>query len=255
MNENKNAFVDIILPNYNKDKFLKESIDSIISQTYQNWQLYIIDDNSQDNSKKILNDYKNEKINIIYLSKNKGAAFCRNLGIRVSNSKYISFLDSDDYWSPNKLEDQIFFMEKFNYKFTYTNYIPFIVKNNKKVFKRTIIPPNSFNYNKFINNTSIGMSSMIIERLLVGSTKFQNVKICEDYIFKCEMLKKNDKAVKFNQSTMYYRITKNSLQSNKFRNLYWIWHINKTYNKLSFFQNLKSLLFIIISSIKKYGFK
>ena len=253
--DNKDPDVDIILPNYNNGKYLKETINSIIAQTYENWKLFIIDDNSQDNSKEIIGNYKNEKINIVYLFKNKGVAFCRNLAIRLSNSKYIAFIDSDDYWTQNKLKEQILFMEKFNYEFTYTDYTPFIVKRNEKIFKKQIIVSNSFNYDKFINDTSIGMSSVIIRRSIIGTIRFRRVRVCEDYFFKCEILKKGNTAVKFNQNTMFYRISKNSLQSNKLRNLYWVWYINKNYNRLSIFKNLKSLLFIIISSIKRYGIK
>ena len=110
--------VDIIMPNYNKDKFIKYSINSVISQTFSNWNLFIIDDNSNDQSKKIIKSFDNNKIKKIYLPKNKGVAFCRYLGIRLSKSKYITFLDSDDYWTSNKLEEQIFFMDKNNYDFT-----------------------------------------------------------------------------------------------------------------------------------------
>ena len=253
--DNKDPDVDIILPNYNNGKYLKETINSIIAQTYKNWKLFIIDDNSQDNSKEIIGNYKGEKIEIVYLSKNKGVAFCRNLAIRLSDSKYISFIDSDDYWSRNKLKEQILFMEKFNYEFTYTDFTPFIVKNNEKFFKKQCIVSTSFNYEQFINNTSILMSSVIISRSAVGTTRFRKIKICEDYFFKCEILKKVSTAIKFNSNTMFYRISKNSLQSNKLRNLYWVWYINKNYNRFSILKNLKSLLCIIISSIKRYGIK
>ena len=248
-------FVDVILPNYNKAEFLEEAINSVTTQTYNNWKLFIIDDSSRDDSKKIITNYKSQNIKAIYLHKNKGVAFCRNLGIRSSDSKYISFIDSDDCWSQNKLEEQIFFMEKLNCEFTYTDYTPFFVKNNKKFFKKKIIAPNSFTYDQFINNTSIGMSSVIIRRSIIGTTRFLKLKICEDYFFKCELLKKVNTAIKFKSNTMSYRISKNSLQSNKLRNLYWVWYINRNYNRLSFLKNLKSLIFIIINSIKKYGFK
>ena len=249
--------VDIILPNYNKDNFLDKTLNSIFSQTYKNWKLFIIDDNSFDNSKKIIENYKhqNNKIKVLYLKKNKGVSFCRNLGIRISSSKYISFIDSDDYWTEDKLEKQILFMEKFNYAFTYTNYTPFLVKNGKKIFKKKVIAPDSFNYKQFTNDTSIGMSSAIIERSIIGTIRFKKIKICEDYLFKCEILRKGSLAIKLNQNTMYYQISKNSLQSSKLRNLFWVWHINKKYNYMPFFKNLKSLLFIILSSIKRYGIK
>ena len=253
----QDSAVDIILPNYNKDAFLDKALNSVFSQTYKNWTLFIIDDNSQDNSKKIIENHKNHKNNIkvFYLKKNKGVAFCRNLGIRLSNSKYISFIDSDDYWTSDKLKKQIFFMEKFNYVFTYTDYTPFLVKNGKEIFKKKIIAPNLFNYEKFTNDTSIAMSSVIIKRSIIGTIRFQKVKICEDYLFKCEILKRNNIAVKFNENTMFYQISKNSLQSNKLKNLFWVWYINKNYNHMTLFKNLKSILFIIISSIKRYGIK
>ena len=85
-------FVDVILPNYNKAEFLEESINSVTTQTYNNWKLFIIDDGSEDDSKKIISSYKSRNLKVIYLYKNKGAAFCRNLGIKLSDSKYISFL-------------------------------------------------------------------------------------------------------------------------------------------------------------------
>ena len=251
----KENFVDIILPNYNKDKYLEECINSIISQTYDNWKLYIIDDDSKDNSKKIINKFKNSNIINTFLYKNKGVAFCRNLGIRLSNSKYISFIDSDDYWTQTKLEEQIAFMEKFNHVFTFTDYTSFVVKNDSKILEKKIVTPDSFNYDQFINNTSISMSSIIIRRSILGTIKFPSVDICEDYSFKCELLKKGNIAVKCDQNSMFYRISKNSLQSNKFKNLYWVWNINKKYNQLTFIKNLKSLLCIIISSIKRYGIK
>ena len=127
------SFVDIILPNYNKAFFLEETVNSVIDQNYNNWKLLIIDNCSTDSSKKVIQKFeKNKKINIIYLKKNKGVSFTRNLGIRLSNSKYIAFLDSDDLWTPNKLKDQISFMEKNNYNFTYSDYTPFFIKNKKK---------------------------------------------------------------------------------------------------------------------------
>ena len=250
-------FVDVIMPNYNKGEFLEESIDSVLAQEYKNWNLFVIDNSSNDNSKEILNKFQVEKsnINIIYLSKNKGAAFSRNLGIRLSKAEYISFIDSDDYWSSDKLKDQISFMQKFNHIFTYTDYTPFVLKNNNKVFKREVISPNTFTYDQFINDTTIATSSMIIKRSFVSITKFAKVNSFEDYPFKCKILKKGCTAIKLKKNSMFYRITKNSLSSNKYKSLYWLWYINKRYNKLSFVKNIKSILLISLNSIKKYGLK
>ena len=103
----ENPSVDVILPNYNKAKFLEEAINSIIAQTYKNWHMYIVDDSSTDNSWKIINKFSNLKnVATIRLSKNKGPSFCRNYAMRISKSEYIAFIDSDDSWTNSKLEKQ-----------------------------------------------------------------------------------------------------------------------------------------------------
>ena len=247
--------VDIILPSYNKEIYLEETINSIIRQKFNDWKLIIIDNCSTDNSKKIIQKYsKNKKISIFFLKKNMGVSFSRNLGMRLSDSKYISFIDADDIWDKNKLINQIEFMEKNNYNFTYTDYTPFFDKK-KRIFKKEIITPSSFDYKKFLYNSSIGTSSMILSRKIIGVIKFPKVKTLEDFSFKCKILKKKMNAVKFNENNTFYRITKNSLTSNKIRNLYWLWNINKKHNKLNFINNLKSLVLISFRSLKKYGFK
>ena len=149
------TFVDVILPNYNKTEFLEEAINSVITQTYKNWHLYIIDDNSSDNSEKIIDKFSNLKnVTIIKLQKNKGPSFCRNYALRISKSKYISFIDSDDSWLSDKLEKQIAFMEKYNLSFTYTDYTPFFESfGKKKITKSTKILKNIDLDEKFILKT------------------------------------------------------------------------------------------------------
>ena len=247
--------VDIVLPNYNSAQYVSETINSIVNQTFKNWKLTIVDDNSNIATQKVLKNYANhQNINIIWLKKNKRAGFCRNLAIRNSKSEYIAFIDSDDIWEKEKLSQQLDFMIKNNYHFTYTNYLPFRSAKKQNNLKE-IKPAKYFTFEKFTRNTSIATSTMIIKKSSIGNTKFSNTKICEDYFFKCQILKKVHYAYCLSKNLVKYRVRKNSLQSNKIRNLYWIWYINKNYNQLSFFDNLISLLCISISSLKKYGFK
>ena len=122
----KKIKVDIILPNYNSSEFIKETIKSVLSQTFKNWRLIIVDDCSDKKTKDILKKFsKNKKIKIFWLKKNKGAGFCRNYAIKKSKSPYLAFIDSDDLWKKDKLETQIRFMETNNYFFTYTSYQTF----------------------------------------------------------------------------------------------------------------------------------
>jgi len=123
LNKESNVKVDIILPNYNSAKYLSETIDSVISQTFKNWELIIIDDNSNSETKEVLKRYEDHpNIEIKWLKKNKKAGFCRNIAMRNSRSDYIAFIDSDDIWDSQKLYKQLEFMIKKKYFFTYTNY-------------------------------------------------------------------------------------------------------------------------------------
>ena len=247
--------VDIVLPNYNSYPFIEETIKSIISQTFKNWKLFIVDGNSNIETQEILRKYNNHpNINIIWLKKNKRPGFCRNLVIRGSKSEYIAFIDSDDIWEKEKLSKQLDFMIKNKYYFTYTNYLTF-KSNDKQNNLKKVTPKEYFTFKKFIRNTSIATSTMIIKRSSIGNIKFSNTKICEDYFFKCQILKKVHYAHCYAESLTRYRIRKDSLQSSKIRNFYWIWYINKKFNKLNFFENCISLLNISISSLKRYGFK
>ncbi len=253
----KEESVDIILPNYNSAKYLELTINSVISQIHKNWKLIIVDDCSDEKTKKILNKYKqNKNIQIIFLDKNKGTAFCRNLALEISKAEYVAFLDSDDLWVKDKLIKQINFMKKNNYDFTYTNYIPFKHETNIDMSnQKSIQPIKKYNFESFIKDTSIATSTMMIKGELARKYKFTDTKICEDYFYKCSILKEIGYAYCLSESFTLYRIRKNSLQSNKFRNLYWIWKINRKFNKLNFLNNLNSVISISLKSLKKYGFK
>ena len=247
--------VDVILPNYNKGAFLKEAINSVLDQTYKKWHLFIIDDYSSDNSIDIIDKFKSVKnLTVIKLKKNKGPSFCRNYAMRLSKAKYISFIDSDDSWLVDKLEKQINFMEKNNLNFTYTDYTSFFENNGEKKTKKNTSIKDHFDFKSFIKNSSINTTTMIIARSILGSHRFKKIKLNEDYLFKCNLLKKNI-AKKLNENLAYYRISKKSRSSTRLKSLYWLWYINKNYNKLSFVENLISICFISINSIKKYGLK
>lgn len=247
--------VDIIMPNYNNANFLDQSIQSVINQSFKNWKIYIVDDSSTDNSKDIILKYKNnKKIKSFFLKKNRGPSYCRNYAISKSKSHLIAFLDSDDFWSKEKLSKQINFMKKKKLLFTFTDYIPFI-NRSEKYLKATNVKK-MLNYKDFIHDSSIGTSTMIVKRSLIQGIKFKNTNIMEDYIFKCDILrKKKVNSIKLGIPLTYYRILKGSRNSNKLRNFFTLWKLNKKYNNLNMLQNIFSVIMISLSSIKKYGLK
>ena len=244
--------VSVILPNYNNEKYLNQSINSVIEQTFINWELFIIDDASSDNSLKIINKYKkNENITILNLKKNKGVSFCRNLGMRLSKGKYIAFLDSDDFWTNNKLDGQIRFMSTKGYQFSFSDYFSFKDGNYEKT-KQTSIN-RKFCFDSFIRNTSINTSTMILEKKIVANIKFPKLKLLEDYIFKCKILKKGYFAYKFDKVTAAYRIQRKTRSSNLLKNFFYLLYYNHTINRLFFVKNLFSVMHVFLNSLKKYG--
>ena len=255
-NLEKKIVVDVILPNFNKLSFLEESIKSVVGQTFKNWHMYIIDDCSTDGSLSVIKNFLTlPNITLIKLSKNMGPSFCRNYGMRISKSKYISFIDSDDTWKKDKLEKQIYFMEKNNFSFTYTDYTPFFQKGEKKFYKKQTNLVETFNFNSFIRNSSINTTTMIIKRSILKSHRFKKMKLMEDYLLKCKLLKDNNIAKKLNLNSAYYRILEGSRSSRRLQNVLMLWNINKKYNKLNFLRNIISIFSISFNSIKKYGIK
>ena len=136
-----------------------------------------------------------------------------------------------------------------DYVFTYTDYM--ILKKNKK---KSIHIPSYFNFFKFIRNTSIATSTMIICKYAIRSLFSNKIRLCEDYLFKCKLLKKHN-AYKCPGVFTKYRIRSNSLQSSRIRVLLAVWKINKNFNQMNIFENLLSIIFISINSILKYGFR
>ncbi len=250
----KKNLIDVVLPTFNSEKFIIKTLNSIINQSFRSWRIIIIDDASTDRTLSILkNSYKKlikkKKILIVKNRVNKGQSYCRNIGIKYSKSKYIAFIDSDDMWSKKKLEKQIKFMIKKNYMFTYTDYKVF--KNNKSY---NVYTPLNFNLFKFVKNTSIATSTMIICKKIITIFFPDKIRLCEDYFFKCALLKKYN-AYKCPGVLARYLVRKNSLQSSRIRVLLAVWKINKKFNQMNIFENLLSIIFISINSILKYGFR
>ena len=119
---NNSFLVSIVVPVYNAEKFLKDTIKTVTNQTYENWELLLVDDCSTDKSVKIIMEYqqKDKRIKLFLNSKNSGAAISRNKGIEESRGRYIAFLDADDLWEPKKLEKQVAFMQEKDCAFSFT---------------------------------------------------------------------------------------------------------------------------------------
>ena len=183
--------VSIIMPSYNTAKFISETIDSVLTQTYTNWELIIVDDCSTDNTDEVVKSFlSDDRIKYIKNEKNSGAAFSRNRALREAKGKWIAFLDSDDLWLPEKLEKQISFMKKNDYHFSYTNYIE--IDENSEANGRRVTGPKKISRHGMYNYCWMGCLTVMYNAETVGLIQIADIKKNNDYAMWLKACKKAD---------------------------------------------------------------
>lgn len=186
-----NELVSIIMPSYNTAKYIGESIESVQRQTYQNWELIIVDDRSPDNTDEVVKSYlSDERINYFKNEKNSGAAVSRNRALREAKGKWIAFLDSDDLWMPDKLKKQISFMEKNGYHFSYTNYAEIDTEDNRNGI--TVTGPKKITKTGFFNYCWPGCLTVMYDAETVGLIQIADIKKNNDYAMWLKVCQKAD---------------------------------------------------------------
>ena len=182
-----NDLVSIIMPSYNTGKYISDSIESIIAQTYSNWELIIIDDCSPDNSNEIIESYNEPRIKLLKNEKNSGAALSRNYGLREAKGKYIAFIDSDDTWVKDKLEKQVKFIKENDYAFIYADYQ--ICLNG--VWENVVrTAPNIINKRKIYNYCYFSTITVLYDAEKVGLIQIEDLKKNNDYAMWVQALSK-----------------------------------------------------------------
>lgn len=186
------GLVSIITPNWNCAKYICETIESVQAQTYQNWELIIVDDCSTDNSEEVVKPFleQDKRIRFLKNDKNSGAAMSRNYALREAKGRWIAFLDSDDLWLPEKLEKQLRFMVENNYEFSYTKYQE--IDNNSLKTGVEINGP--------MHVTKLGMCAfcwpgcltVMYNRDAVGLVQIADIKKNNDYAMWLEVCRKAD---------------------------------------------------------------
>jgi len=246
-----NELISIISPSYNSSKFISASIESVLNQTYNNWELIIIDDLSTDNSNKIIEKYtkRDNRIKLIKLKKNTGPATARNIGIKEANRRYIAFLDSDDMWLSNKLEKQISFMKDNDVYLCYSSY--YIIDENKNIKSIFNIPKIKIDYNDLLKSNIIGNLTAIYDTKKIGKLYMKNVGH-EDYTLWLKILRKIDYAYGINEPLAKYTLHSNSISSNKLKSAYWQWKIYRKNEKLNFQKSIYYFIHYCYNGIVKY---
>ena len=240
--QSMNNLVSIITPSYNSTKFIKECIDSVLAQTYQEWEMLIVDDCSKDDSVEYIQSLiANEpRIKLMPLDKNVGAAMARNRAIEEAQGRYIAFLDSDDIWLPNKLEVQLSFMKEHNYPFTFSAYNS-ISEDGSEEFK-TINVPQSLTYNQYLADTIIGCLTVIIDKEQTGDFRMPNIRSSHDMALWLDILKRGFKAYGLNENLAKYRLVSNSNTAKKYKAIKEVWDV---YRNIEHFGIIKSAYYWI----------
>jgi teichuronic acid biosynthesis glycosyltransferase TuaG len=241
--------ISIILPYYKKLKFFKKTYKSILNQTYKNFELIIVyDDSDLVELKKIKEIIKNNsKTKIICNKKNLGAGPSRNKGIKLSKGNYISFIDADDLWKKNKLQKQLKFLKKNNYYFVCSNYR----KELKKGYL-DVSSPKEITYKNLIKNCNIGLSTVIIKKNLVTNKMFPNLKTQEDFAAWLKVMRTCKlSCYSLNEPLVIWRRDNNSLSTDIVQKLKDSYKVFRKHEKFSLFKSIISVLILSINSLKR----
>lgn len=212
------GLVSIVMPLYNAEKYLEDSIWSVLKQTYKNWELIIVDDCSTDGSVEIVKSFNDWRIILIKNETNSGAAVSRNYALRVATGKWIAFLDADDIWVTNKLEKQIKFMVENSYAFTYTDYR---ICLNGEWLSYINIGPNVVNKRKMYDYCYFSTITVMYEREKIGLIQIVDLHKNNDYAMWLQAIEKNN-AYRLPECLSYYIKHDGSISSgNKLKLIKW----------------------------------
>lgn len=239
--------VSIITPAYNSESYISQTIESVLKQTYNNWELLITDDGSTDKTLEIVQNYaaKDPRIHLFSIN-NSGAAVARNNSIKQAKGDYIAFLDSDDLWLSKKLEVQIAFMIQNSVFLSYTNYTQIDEQSN--LIDKTIKPPLKLTYKDNLYANYIGCLTAIYNVKTLGKIYMPLIKKRQDYALWLKILKKIPHAMGVNQTLAYYRVRENSISSSKLEMLKWNW---KLFYNIEDLGVLKSGYYLLNNILKK----
>lgn len=244
--------ISIISPSYNSSDFIEETINSISTQTYQNWELIVIDDFSKDDTVGILKKLsKNDsRIKIFTNATNQGAAISRNIGLENARGRFIAFLDSDDLWYPEKLEIQVNFMLANSYPISFTSYE--LIDEKGIQLNKIIQTVEKIDYQGYLKNTIIGMSTSMIDTNIVSKDfRFTNIRTRQDTYLWITLLRKGFKAYGINQVLAKYRVRSNSISANKFKAAKRVWYLYYNLEKLGIVKSTYYFSFYVYNALKK----
>lgn len=225
--------VSIITPTYNSTDFISETIQSVLSQTHQNWEMLIVDDCSTDTTIDVIRSFsvKESRIRLFTLEKNSGAGVARNFAIQQAKGRYIAFLDADDLWRPEKLTIQLYFLKQNNTFFTHS-YYDCIDEDGNDLKRRVKCPLNLKYYQLFLCNY-VGNLTGIYDTHFFGKVPISSIRRRQDWIMWLSLLQKTRTIATVPESLAFYRVRSNSISSSKIKLIKDNYQVYRQYHKLN----------------------
>lgn len=244
--------VSIIMPSYNAERYIAQSIESVMAQTYQNWELLITDDGSIDKSVEIVREYckKDGRIDLL-VNEHKGISETRNASITRAKGRFVAFLDSDDIWKKEKLEKQVGFMLEKNVAFTYSSYEVIDSQGN---IKKLVKDDGVMHYNKYLKNTIICCGTVVLDIEKIGQVNNPIITTSEDMASWLSIMKQGFDAYPVPGPLHQYRITPGSASSNKIKAASDVWRVYRKIEKLSWLKSAINFICYSFNAVKKHVF-
>lgn len=241
--------VSIITPAFNCENVFAQTIESVLSQDYSNWEMIIVDDCSTDSTRSVAEAYArmDGRIRVYSLSSNSGSSEAKNFALSKAKGRFIAFLDSDDVWPRNKIQRQLQFMTENGYAFSFTAYE--FMKTNDPV-RKVLSVPKSVNYKQYLRNTIIGNSTVMMDAEMIPGIRVQSGYL-EDVLTWMFYLKKGFVAYGLNENLMSYRISIDSKSGKKIKNSQRYFKCLREQQKLGFLKSCFYFLCYSVNATKK----
>lgn len=247
----KQPLVSVITPCYNMEKFVADTVNAVRNQSYPHWEMLIVDDASTDGTADILKTLaeQDERIKITFKPSQTGIADSRNQAIHKARGHYLAFLDADDLWRHDKLDQQLQFMQERHLGFSFSSYD--LVDETGMSLNKTVIAHDDMDYYSYLRNTIIGCSTVMIDTNITGPVTVPRFRTSEDTATWLDILRQGHVAHAISEPLVSYRIRRKSASSNKLKASRDLWIVYRRHEKLPFFKALFYFGCYVFNAIKK----
>lgn len=242
-----NPTVSIITPSYNAGRFIGKAIQSVLAQTFADWEMIIVDDCSTDDSLKIISSFDDPRIKSASLDGNSGAGIARNTALQIASGRYIAFLDADDFWKPEKLEKQLKFMQSQKIPFTFSYYD--CVDESENSLNRIVKAPKTLTYRQLFFCNFVGNLTGIYDSAEFGKIQINSVRKRQDWILWLTIVKRIKKAPVLPEVLASYRIRKDSISASKKSLLRHNYRIYRDFHQLSPLASLACMIGFLFTQL------